>query len=125
MAFILLCSTASSSALAISTLKETERLWQQNKNRLGYVEYQDEFLKYNNSLKLDTKDGCYDLNGGKVVMYLIIAKEAVIDSVRTNIENPKAQCFKRTYTSLPVKAPPFSPLVIKMVMQPSRKTQTK
>ena len=116
-ALIILCSLISFQAFSAPAVAELEGLWQQSKGKAGYANYQTEFVQYNNYLHLDTKDGCIGLAPGKLSIYLVVNAHAVVESVITDFDNPKAQCFKRTYAGLTVKAPPFSPLIIKMIME--------
>lgn len=104
-------------ALAKSPLDKAKRLWEQSKSKPGYSEYQQEFVQYNNHLRLDTKDDCASRASGAVNMYLIITNKAVIESVVTDRVNAKALCLQDAYKDLPVKEPPFAPFVIKMKMQ--------
>jgi hypothetical protein len=98
-----------------------KKLWEQSKERAGYDQYSDEFAQFNNSHHLDEKDGCYGLSPGPVTIYLVIKhnageKFAVIEQVVSDVDNAKAKCFKKTYTGVPAKAPPFLPLVLQMKM---------
>jgi len=102
---------------AAPSFADVEELWQQSKSKPGYVEYRDEFVQYNNHFHLDTKDDCFAQNSGPVNMYLIVTTKAVVESVVTDIDNARARCFKRTYTGLRVKAPPFSPFIINLRMR--------
>lgn len=116
-AIVTISCFASSLSFAAQTFAEIERSWQQSKIQLGYVEYQNEFIQYNNYLHLDVKNGCYRLAPGKFIMYLVINAHGVVESVVTDTENIKTECFKQTYHNLSVKVPPFSPFVIQMRME--------
>lgn len=104
-------------ALAESPFDEAKLLWEQSKNKPGYSEYQQEFVQYNNHLRLDTKNDCASRATGVVNMYLIISEKAVVESVVADRVNAKALCYQEIYKDLPVKEPPFAPFVIKMNMQ--------
>lgn len=111
-----LCFIVSTSAFSAPTFADVERLWIRSKVKQGYSEYQAEFVQYNNYFHLDTKDGCFNLAPEKIRMFLVINSHAVVETVDTDLNNPKAQCFKRTYLGLPVKAPPFEPFILNMIM---------
>lgn len=104
-------------SFAGQSIADLEQLWEQSKDKPGYSQYLSEFTQYNNHHKLDSKDNCYNKAGGRVNMYLIINSKAKIESVITDVDNAKAQCFKKTYTGLLVKTPPFSPFIIPMTME--------
>lgn len=100
---------------------DAKKLWEQSKGRAGYDQYSDEFAQFNNSHHLDEKGGCYGLSRGPVTIYLVIKhnvgeKFAVVEQVASDVDNAKARCFKKTYTGLPTKAPPFLPFVLQMNM---------
>lgn len=100
---------------------DAKKTWEQSKDRADYQQYADEFTQFNNSRHLDEKDGCYGLSPGPVTIFLIIthsttAKFAVVEQVVSDVDNAKAQCFRKTYTGLPTKVPPYSPLILQMKM---------
>ena len=110
----------SSPLLANQKLVNLEATWQKNKDKPEYGGYLNEFIQNNNKLKLDTKDGCFAMSSGELVMYITINAQGKIESVVTNLTNSKSKCFKQTYIGLSVNPPPFSPFVIQMVMQDSK-----
>lgn len=110
----------SSSLFANQKLINLELMWQKNKDKPEYGMYLDYFIQNNNKLKLDTKDGCFAMASGELVMYITVNAQGKIESVVTNLTNSKSKCFKQTYIGLSVKPPPFSPFVIQMVMQDSQ-----
>ena len=82
-----------------------------------FAKYIHEFAEYQNSLHVDTKDGCYGLSKENVVLFLTVTEEGKVTSVVANKQNPKAACFIKSYLNLPAKTPPFSPLVMRYEMK--------
>ena len=117
-ALIGLAFQASAATLSHANAK---KLWEQSKERTGYSKYSDQFAKFNEHFRLDEKDGCYRLNPGPVTLYLVITHSAgerlaAVEQVVSDVDNAKARCFRKTYTGLPTKIPPFLPLVLQMKM---------
>lgn len=104
-----------------SSFVDAKKIWGASKNLKEYDDYLSEFLQFNNHFHLDTKDNCYALDKGPVELMLVIAhrsdqKYAVIERVLSDVENAKAQCFKKSYEGIQTKAPPFLPFVLQMSM---------
>ena len=96
-------------------------IWQKHKDTEAYQNYLSEFLQFNNHYRLDEKLGCYNINKEVINMFLVVThqdpnKFSVIEYVLTEKENQKSLCFKKTYTNLKVKKPPYLPFVIQMRM---------
>jgi len=103
------------------SLADAIKMWEQSKDRKGFEKYSEEFANFNNARHLDEKNGCYQLSPGPVTLYMIFkpgprGEFAVIEQVLVDAENAKSQCFKKTYTGVPVKTPPFFPFAIRMEM---------
>src|SRR5262245_26188352 len=100
---------------------EAKKIWQQSKDRKEYQTYASEFAQFNNHFRLDEKDGCYALASGPVELMLVIThpageKYAVVTEVLSDVDNPKSQCFRRSYRGVQTKVPPFLPFVMQMGM---------
>jgi hypothetical protein len=100
---------------------QAKKIWEANKDREDYQSYAAEFAQFNNHYHLDEKDGCYALAKGPVELMLVIThpdngKYAVIEQVLSSIDNEKSQCFKKSYSGIATKIPPFLPLIIQMNM---------
>lgn len=121
---VLLSLMTSSSALAahpMISFSAAKKIWQESKDRSDYQAYADEFAQFNNYYHLDQKDDCYALGNGPMKLMLIIThkgtdKYAKIESVLSNVDTPKAKCFKKAYEDLSTKTPPFVPFVLEMNM---------
>ena len=101
------------------TYSEASVVWERAKDVSAYQAYASEFAQYNNSLRLDEKDGCYALSSDPVDLMLVITRPggseyAVVEDVLAKVDSPKARCFQRSYRGLPTKAPPFVPFVLQM-----------
>lgn len=110
----------SASLFANPKLVNLETTWRKSKDKPEYGVYLNEFIQNNNKLKLDTKDGCFAMASGELIMYITVNAQGKIKSVDTNLTNAKSKCFQQTYIGLSVKPPPFYPFVIQMVMQDSQ-----
>jgi hypothetical protein len=86
-----------------------------------YQTYLSEFVQFNNHFHIDEKGGCYQLGGGKVSLMLVIAHQAgaqyaVVANAFSDVDTPKARCFKKSYDGIQTKAPPYLPFVLQMDM---------
>lgn len=103
------------------TYAEAEAIWRNSRERTEYQSYLAEFAQYNNSLRLDERDGCYSLAPGPVKLMLVISRAdadgfATIERVFSDVDNAKARCFERSYTGLRTKLPPFLPFILQLGM---------
>lgn len=101
------------------TYGEANAVWERAKGAAAYQTYSSEFAQYNNSLRLDERDGCYALSSEPVDLMLVVTHRdgteyAVVEDVLAKADSPKARCFQRTYRGLPTKVPPFVPFVLQM-----------
>ena len=104
-----------------SSYAEAEAAWKRSRDKRQYQAYAAEFAQFNNHHHLDEKDGCYALSPGPVKLFLVITHSdggefALVERVLSNVDNPKTNCFKRTYEGLRTKVPPFLPFVLQMGM---------
>lgn len=90
--------------------------YEKNLNTPEFIQYQDEFIQFNNYHKLDTINKCYTLDSKVVNMIIVISKDAVISEVIGDEPSMKFECLKHTYLGVRVKKPPYDPFYIKMVM---------
>jgi hypothetical protein len=107
---------------APQTYAAAKATWEKSKDRPAYQTYAAEFSQFNNHFHLDEKDGCYTLSPGSVTLMLVISKPsdsefAIIESVLSDVDNAKSQCFKKSYGGVQTKVPPFLPFVLQMGMQ--------
>ena len=101
------------------TYTEATAVWERAKDASAYQTYASEFAQYNNSLRLDERDGCYALSSDPVDLMLVITQPqgseyAVVEDVLAKVDSPKARCFQRSYRGIPTKTPPFVPFVLQM-----------
>jgi len=121
VALTVIAWSASVAADGLQSFGAAKKIWDQTSDRNEYRTYQNEFIQYNNSLKLDEKDGCYALSKETVELMLVITRQdgaqfAVVEKVFSNVDSAKAQCFKKSYLGLRTKVPPFLPFVLQMGM---------
>lgn len=115
------CTTLAFAADAPSSYAAAQAAWQRTKDDANYQAYAAEFAQFNNHFHLDEKDGCYALARGPVNLMLVIThpangEYAVIERVLSDVDNAKAQCFKKSYGGVKTKVPPFIPFVLQMQM---------
>jgi|SRR6185503_12616556 len=101
------------------TYGEASAVWEQAKDTVAYQTYSSEFAQFNNSLRLDEKDGCYALSSAPVDLMLVIthrgpSQYAVVEDVLAKVDSPKARCFQKSYRGISTKVPPFVPFVLQM-----------
>ncbi|MFZ6846543.1 hypothetical protein [Undibacterium sp. RuTC16W] len=114
-------TTIAFAADAPNSYLSAKATWERTKDDTKYQAYAAEFAQFNNHFHLDEKDGCYSLAPGPVNLMLVITRPAkseyaVIERVLSDVENAKAQCFKKSYGGVKTKAPPFVPFVLQMQM---------
>lgn len=102
--------------------KDAEAIWQKTRDMLEYQAYAAEFAELNNAFHIDERDGCYFLASGPVNLMLLVSPAdakgvATIERVFYDPNNAKARCFERSYSGLPIKAPPFLPFVLQLRME--------
>jgi len=96
--------------------------WERTRTTPQYQQYVQEFVQFNNSLRIDERSGCYAQGVGRVEIFLVVTVSprdamSAIDRVFVDPLNNKGACFQRAYTRLPVKQPPFLPFVIQMAFE--------
>jgi hypothetical protein len=75
-----------------------------------YQAYLGEFNEFSNHFQLDEKDGCCGLSAGAVSLVLVITHpdpHAIVEEVFADVDNVKAQCFKKSYKGVRAKMPSF------------------
>lgn len=101
------------------TFAAAKKIWEQTKNRKEYQTYTAEFAQFNNHFRLDERNGCYGISKEPVELMLVITHRqeqqyALIEGVLSNVDSPKALCFKKSYIGIQTKVPPFLPFVMQM-----------
>jgi hypothetical protein len=117
LAMAMLLVSSGFALAADKAFTEAEAMWQKNMENPGFDQYIQEFAEYQNSLHVDTKDGCYGLLKESVILFLTVTDEGKVTAVVANKQNQKAACFIKSYLNLPAKKPPFSPLVMRYEMK--------
>lgn len=107
---------------SVGTYAEARKVWEQSKNTDQYQAYTSEFVQFNNHFQIDMKSRCYAAGSGSVHLFLIITHPdgesyALIDRVLSDVDTTKAICFKKAYTGVRAKVPPFTPFVLQMDIQ--------
>ena len=73
------------------------------------TKYEDVSINYNNSNKLDEKGNCHDMSKYPVTIVLTLDAAGKVTNTTTDVENGKAECFRKAYASAQFPAPPFAP----------------
>ena len=100
-----------------SSYDEAASTFNRDKDRPEFQQYLDEFLQWSNHFELDTRNNCYSKGPEPVKLLLVITSRGVIEPVISNIDGPKAECFRLSYLGRKVKPPPYEPLVIELNMK--------
>jgi hypothetical protein len=100
---------------------DAQVIWESSREKTEYQNYVAEFTQYNNSLRLDERDGCYSRAPGPVSLMLVISRAhadgfATIEGVFYDVDNAKSRCFERSYSGVRTKPPPFLPFVLQLRM---------
>ena len=103
------------------TFADARKIWEGSRDRKEYQAYAQEFAQFNNHFRLDEKDGCYALAQGPVELMLVITHDgksqyAKIEQVLPNVDNAKTACFKKSYSGIQTKVPPYFPFVLQLGM---------
>lgn len=119
---VVLASGVSLAADRQMTFLVAEKLWQQTRDRKEYQTYAVEFAQFNNHFRLDERGGCYALGKERVDLMLVITHRqgdqyALIEQVLSKTDNAKASCFKKSYSGIHTKIPPFLPFVMQMTFE--------
>jgi hypothetical protein len=106
----------------VGSYAEARKVWEQSKGKAEYQAYASEFAQFNNHFQIDEKSGCYAMGAGSVSLMLVITHPdgnsyAVIERVFSDVDTAEARCFKRAYSGVQTKVPPFMPFVLQMDMQ--------
>jgi hypothetical protein len=106
----------------VGSYAEARKVWEQSKDKAEYQAYAVEFAQFNNHFQIDVKSGCYAMGAGPVNLMLVIKHPAgdpyaVVERVFSDVDTAKARCFRKAYSGVQTKVPPFMPFVVQMAMQ--------
>jgi len=101
---------------------EARSIWEQSKSTAEYQAYATEFVQFNNYFQIDEKSGCYSMGTEPVSLMLVITHSAggpyaVVERVFSDVDTDKARCFKKAYSGIQTKVPPFMPFVFQMELR--------
>lgn len=71
--------------------------------------YETESIAFNNAQKLDERDGCHEKGKNPITIILLLDASGKVANSVTDVENPKAVCFRKTYASAQFPRPPIAP----------------
>lgn len=71
--------------------------------------YETETLAFNNAHKLDEKGNCHGKSIYPVTIILTLDAEGRVTNSITDVENVKAQCFRKAYAGVKFPRPPVAP----------------
>jgi hypothetical protein len=114
VSFVLCCSAyAQNSDFAQADAKWKE---QSTKNDPARIKFLMAVLDEQNSLHLDEQGDCYKIPGDGVTQIVIFNADGIIQSVISEIESAKSECFKSLYLGRKTLKPPYAPIYDKMEM---------
>lgn len=70
--------------------------------------YEDESIRFNNEKKLDEKGNCHGMSKYPVIIILVLDANGKVTSSMTDVNNAKAECFRRAYTGVQFPKPPMA-----------------
>ena len=79
--------------------------------------YLNSWGEFNNSHKLDEKDGCYFKAPGPTRQILIIDASGTVVQFLSDVNNERTNCFRHSYLHVRFPKPPFAPFFVHMDMQ--------
>lgn len=71
--------------------------------------YEAESIAYNNAQKLDERNGCHEKAKNPITIILLLDASGKVSNSVTDVENPKAACFRQTYAAAQFPRPPIAP----------------
>ena len=97
---------------------DAKAVWEASKDRKEYLAYASQFLQFISHSRSDNLNGCYALGKDPLELMLVVghrdSEQYVVVEVLSNAESEKVQCLRKSYSGLPMKAPPFFPFVLRM-----------
>lgn len=73
------------------------------------TKYEEVSLNYNNTHKLDDRGNCHDMSKYPVTIILTLDSAGKVIKSTTDVDNKKAECFRKAYADVQLPAPPFAP----------------
>lgn len=71
--------------------------------------YETESIAFNNAQKLDERNGCHEKAKNPITIILLLDANGKVTNSVTDVENPKAACFRNTYAAVQFPKPPIAP----------------
>lgn len=72
-------------------------------------QYETESILFNNEKKFDEKGDCHGKNTNPVTIILLLDGSGRVTSTTTDVENNKAECFRKAYANVQFPKPPTVP----------------
>ncbi|WP_229518401.1 hypothetical protein [Massilia sp. PAMC28688] len=88
-----------------SQMQKFEKQFPNAKN----MKYEDESLAYNNANKLDMKGNCHGMSIYPVTILLTLDASGRVTDTMTDVQNKKAECFRKAYANVQFPKPPVAP----------------
>ncbi len=73
------------------------------------TKYEDDSLAFNNANKLDMKGNCHGKSAYPVVILLTLDASGRVTDTMTDVQNSKAECFRKAYAGVQFPKPPVAP----------------
>jgi hypothetical protein len=71
--------------------------------------YEEESIRFNNEQKLDEKGNCHAKSKYPVTIVLLLDATGKVMRSITDVENGKAECFRKNYAAVQFPRPPSTP----------------
>ncbi len=73
------------------------------------TKYEEDSLKFNVDNKLDMKGNCHGKSTYPVTIILVLDASGRVTRSVTDVDNSKAECFRRAYAGVTFPKPPVAP----------------
>ena len=118
VAAALMVAACAVSPPAADTYPSALALYDRAKDLPGFADYVIAFVRSQNAQHLDEKSGCYAKNiGQRISLILIVDRNGRIIQSYSDINTPKAKCFKAAYLGAQMPIPPFVPLPVQLALR--------
>jgi activator of 2-hydroxyglutaryl-CoA dehydratase len=113
---VLLLSTSIKAFASQEEFMTANEKWKAQKSNPDRMKYLNAVLEIDNKLNRDEQGGCYFVASGGITQIIVINSEGVVESVISESNSEKSECFKKIYLGLKYPKPPFAPIYDKMLM---------
>lgn len=112
-----LASGCASTPQAASSFADAQRLFESQPKNAAAFAYSDAWVDFNNTQRLDERDGCYFKAEGPLVQILQMDASGKVVGYFSDNDNGRSRCWRSTFLGVTFPKPPFAPFYYLMEMQ--------